>query len=785
MTRSARTAQRHASSTSKPQKPPARSCKSSSQHWVWTEPDRAIQLCRIYNDRYNNLVQRHFDGSYLTLPDASRIIKLYLTQKRAIARILLAGNTYLAHCVGAGKTFILAAAIMEQKRLGMISKPMLVVPAHCLAQTSCEFLQLYPAAQILVADETNFSKEKRQRFLARAATSHWDAIIITQPAFKLIAAPADFERQLIEEGIRHYEALLAAAETRSDRLTRKRLERLKEGLEDKLCVLSGRKDDMLSFAEIGADQLLIDEAHHYRKLSFPTNQSTLKGIDGDGSQMAWDLWVKSRWTEKLRPGRGLIMASGTPITNTIGEMYTLQRYMAPDMLCARGLNHFDAWAATFGDVRTELELQPSGVYKPVSRFAEFVNVPELCAMFRSFADVVQKDDLREHLKLPRIKGGQRQIVTASASAAFRAYQKHLAERIEKIQMRRGPPKPGDDILLAVITDGRHAPIDMRLVDPAQPDDPASKLNALIDNVFRIWKETGENRYARLDGQPYDKPGAGQLIFSDLGTQSVADKRGFSAYGWIRERLISLGIPESEIAFVQDYRKATAKKRLFDDFNAGLKRILLGASDNLGTGANVQRRLKALHHLDVPWMPSKIEQREGRGERQGNEHDEIEIYAYATTGSMDATMWQSNERKMRFIAAAFGGDRTVRRLEDLEGSQASQFALAKALASGDERLLRKAWTRRRHCQARAFARCPFRRPDGHSPPGLALPQPHRGRPQKHTSDRDRHQQARQDTRSGQHTRCPDDCRSKPQQSGPRRCRLHRRTAHAGPAAVQRS
>ena len=655
--------------------------------WVWTDPDRTDRLSRLYNDGFNNLVPRHFDGRHLTLPGASGVIRLYEHQKRVIWRVIAAGSSYIAHAVGAGKTFSIVAAIMEQKRLGLIAKAMLVVPGHCLAQASREFLQLYPGARILVADETNFVKEKRTRFLARAATATWDAIVITHSAFKFIPVPSAFERRLIEDQLGLHEAAMLRADA-NDRTTRKRVEAMKEKLTEKLEALKGRRDDMLTLEEIGVDQIIVDEAQEFRKLSYATNRTNLKGVDPDGSQRAWDLFVKTRYLDGKNPGRALIQASGTPLTNTLAELYTLLRFQADAALRERGVHEFDAWAATFGDTLTELELQPSGTYKPVERFSQFINVPELIAMFRSVADVVLKDDLRGFLKLPRIRGGQRQLVTAPPGAAFRAYQKHLAGRIEAIRQRTGRIRPGDDILLAVIGDGRHAAIDMRLVVPDNGNEPDNKLNKLITNVHRIWKETAGNRYSRPDGTPHPVPGAAQMIFSDLGTIGVEDRRGFSAYRWIRQELIRLGVPSGEIAFMQDYQKSSAKQRLFNDVNAGRVRVLIGSSETMGTGVNVQQRLKALHHLDVPWLPSQIEQREGRIERQGNQHDEVEIYAYATLGSMDATMWQSNERKARFIAAALSGDRSIRRVEDI-GSQANQFAMAKAIASGDGRLIRKA------------------------------------------------------------------------------------------------
>ena len=661
--------------------------KDALTGWVWTDPDRTDRLARIYNTHFNNLVPRRFDGRHLTLPGASSIIRLYDHQKRVIWRIVASGSTYIAHAVGAGKSYAIAGAIMEQKRLGLISKALLVVPGHCLAQVSREFLQLYPTARILVADETNFVKEKRSRFLARAATANWDAVIITHAAFRFIPVPAAFERAMIEEQIAACVGIALRVDS-DDRITRKRLEAMKEKLAEKLAAMKGRRDDMVTLEEIGIDQIIVDEAQEFRKLSFATNQVNLKGVDPDGSQRAWDLFVKARYLDRKRPGRALIQASGTPITNTLGEMFTLLRFQAPEALRERGVHEFDAWASAFGDTSTELELQPSGTYKPVTRFAAFINVADLMMMFRSIADVVQKADLRGHLTLPRIRGGQRQLVTAEASPAFKDHQRHLAGRIAAIESRTGRVQKGSDILLAVITDGRHAAIDMRLVWSAGGDEPANKLNKLIDNVHRIWTETAAHSYLRPDGTPYPIPGAGQMIFSDLGTINVEATRGFSAYRWIRQQLIARGVPAGEIAFMQDYKRSADKQRLFADFRAGRVRVLIGSSDTMGTGVNVQQRLKALHHLDVPWLPSQIEQREGRIERQGNQHDEIDICAYATLGSMDATMWQNNERKARFIEAALSGDRAIRRLEDV-GSQANQFAMAKAIASGDSRLMQKA------------------------------------------------------------------------------------------------
>lgn len=662
--------------------------KQAFQTWVWTEPDRTDRLARVYNDRFNNIAPRKFDGSHLQLPGASGAFALYGHQKRGIWRIVSSGSTYLAHAVGAGKTMTMAAAIMEQKRLGLIAKAMLVVPGHCLAQAAREFLALYPSANILVADETNFSKDRRARFLSRAATAVWDAIVITHSAFRFIGVPSVFEQQMIHDELQLYEDLLLKVDS-EDRVSRKRLERLKEGLQERLESLATHKDNLLTISEIGVDQIVVDEAQEFRKLTFATNMSTLKGIDPNGSQKAWDLYVKSRFIETKNPGRALVLASGTPITNTLGEMFSIQRLLGYEALRERGLHEFDAWASNFGDENTELELQPSGKYKPVSRFASFVNVPELIAMFRAFADVVMPEDLRQYVRVPNIATGKRQILTAAPTPAFKVYQQILETRIKAIEERDRPPEPGDDILLSVITDGRHAAIDLRLVMPAIDDEPDNKLNLLVRNAHRIWKETSESTYLRPDGKPYETTGAAQMIFSDLGTINVEKSRGFSAYRWMRDELIRMGVPASEVAFMQDFKKTEAKQRLFGDVRAGKVRFLIGSSETMGTGVNAQLRLKALHHLDVPWLPSQIEQREGRIVRQGNQHDEVDIFAYATQGSLDATMWQNNERKARFIAAALSGDTSIRRLEDLNEGQANQFAMAKAIASGDERLMQKA------------------------------------------------------------------------------------------------
>jgi N12 class adenine-specific DNA methylase len=660
--------------------------------WIWTDPERTERLVRLYNDHFNNIVPRHFDGKHLQIPNAAKNISLRDHQKRVVWRIITSGNTYMAHAVGAGKTYSMAAACMKQRQLGLVRKPMILVPGHCLAQFSREFMQLFPLANVLVADEAAFEKSKRDRFIARATTGNWDAIIITHSAFKFIPSPTTFEEAMIGEQLAMLEATEQSLKHNGggdDRMTRKRLALRMESLKRRLDSLKGRKDDMVTIAEMGVDQLLIDEGQVFRKLDFQTSCGSIRGIDSSGSQRSWDLYVKSKYIESINPGRAIIMASGTPITNTVGELYTVQRFLNENALKERNVHEFDAWRATFGELTTDLELQPGGGYKQVVRFAAFANLPELIAMFREYADVVQRADLRDILDLPKIASGARQIVTGVATDSFKAYQETLRQRLDALQNKTGAPRMDgkNDIILSIITDGRHAAIDVRLVDPSAENEPNGKLNVMIDKIFTIWRETSENAYT-TNGKPDKRHGATQMIFSDLGTEAVAEKRGFSAYTWIRQSLIARGVPANEIVFMQDLKTSAQKQACFNAMNAGEIRILIGSTLAMGTGVNAQKRLVAIHHLDVPWLPSDIEQREGRGERQGNQNPEIGLYAYATPGSMDGPGWQILQRKSAFISAAMAGDTSIRRIDDV-GAQTNSFALAKAIASGNPLLLTKA------------------------------------------------------------------------------------------------
>lgn len=657
------------------------------EEWIWKDPQRALELSIIYNDKHNNLVPREYDGSHLTLSHANKSFKFYSKQKRAIWRIIAEGCTYIAHAVGAGKTATIIAATVEQKRLGLISKPMIVVPAHCLISFAKTFLFLYPNSKILVADEYNFAMNRRRQFLSRAATGNWDAIIITHSAFKLIPTPAEFERIYLEDMAADYANLIA---DQDDRTTIKKLERLKEQYQNKLELLKSRKDDFLNLADIGIDQITIDEAQEFRKLSFVTNMTDLKGVDPNGSQMAWDLYIKSKYIESRNPhrikNRSLNLASGTPITNTIGEMFSAIRFINEDLLKNNNTHRFDAWAAIFGTTRTELELQPSGHYKPVTRFAQFINIPELFTIFRQCADIVLPEELRQYVKVPEIRTGKRQVITSPATSEFRAYQKHLAERIKLIEERSGAPKKGDDIILSVINDGRLAAIDLRLAG-INSNHHESKLNQVVNKVYQTYKQSENNAY-HTDGVIDPIKGSLQTIYSDIGINPTKKSGDFTVYDYVKTQLIQLGIPESEIYIIHHAKRTSDKDRIFEAAKKGVIKIILGSSDKLGTGSNIQKRLIAQHHIDVPYLPSKIEQRDGRIIRQGNQNEIVDIFIYATLGSTDATMWQTNERKARFINAALTGDKTVRIIEDLD-DQANQFAIAKAISSGDPRLMQKA------------------------------------------------------------------------------------------------
>lgn len=674
--------------------------RDAFREWMWQDAGRTDKLVALYNDTFNTIVPRSFDGRHLTLPGTSKKWSVFDHVKRGAWRIIQSGNTYLSHAVGSGKTFEMIISAMEQKRLGLIKKPMMVVPNHMLQQFAREWIDLYPAARLMVADEKNFHTENRRKFISRVALSDLDGVIITHSAFKLLDLDPAFKQKMIEQELDYLRAAFAEAGGEEGKKSRdpkiKQIESKIEKMEQKLeAAMSGAgKDKNVRFDEMGVDQIYVDEAHEFRKLGF-TTQRQVKGIDSSGSDRAFDLWMKTRWLEEKKPGRSLVMASGTPVTNTLAELYSVQRFMAPAVLEERGLDEFDAWAAMFGQEHTEIEADASGKYAPVTRFSKFVNVPELTQMFREFADVLTSDHLAAMLgdKRPKVQDGSRKIVITPQTGDYRAFKQELANRLaESRAWKPSKDQPNNpDPVIRIIGDGRLAAIDMRFIDPSLPSDPDSKLNRMADEVIRVFKETADFEYKDKAGKVEPNKGATQIVFSDLGFGAgVAESRGFNARAWFEKRLRDAGVPPSQVAFMSDHKKSTAKLKLFKDINAGRVRIVVGSSKNMGTGVNAQQRLIALHHLDTPWYPADLEQREGRIVRQGNKNPLVQLYAYSTKGSYDAVMWQMLASKQRFIDQALSGDSSVRSIDDL--SESSQFQIATAMTSDDERAIQLAGLR---------------------------------------------------------------------------------------------
>lgn len=669
--------------------------------WVWEDPARTDQLVRIYNDTFNTTVPRSFDGSHLTLPGSSKAFSVFDHVKRGAWRIVQDGNTYLAHAVGSGKTFQMVIANMEQKRLGLIKKPMVVVPNHMLKQFAHEWQMLYPAARLMVADENNFHTDNRRRFVSRVALSDLDGVIITHSAFRLLDMGAEFKTKIIDEQLDFLRAALEEAQAedgkggkKSPRI--KQIEKQIENLEEKLkaALASTGKDTNVRFDELGVDHLMVDEAHEFRKLDFATSRQ-VKGISPQGSARALDLYIKARYLEEKNPGRSLVMASGTPVTNTLAELYTVQKFMDRQAMIDRGIDDFDSWAAMFGRERTVLEPNAAGKYEPVTRFSKFVNVPELTQMFREFADVLTSDHLAALLgdKRPKVDGGARKMIVTPKTQAYGAFQKALAARVEASRnWKPSKDQPNNpDPVIAIIGDGRLAAIDMRFVNPSAPSDPDSKLNRMIDDVLRVFDDTADMEFRDKAGNVEPSKGASMMVFSDMGFGAgVAANRGFNARAWFEKRLRDAGVPMGQVAFMSDYKKSSDKLKLFKDVNAGRVRLLVGSSKNMGTGVNAQQRLKALFHLDSPWYPADLEQREGRIVRQGNKNPLVELYAYAAKGTYDENMWKMLASKQYFIDQALSGDENLRELEDLDSQ--SQYDLAAAMVAEDPRIMQLAGAR---------------------------------------------------------------------------------------------
>jgi N12 class adenine-specific DNA methylase len=645
--------------------------KERFRSWVFSDPDRTERLVRIYNDTYNNLRPRLFDGSHLDFPGMSQAIHLRPHQNDAVWRGMSSGNTLLAHVVGAGKTYTMAATGMKMKQAGLIKKPMYVVPNHLLEQFAREFMQLYPNARLLVAAKDDLTRDRRKMLTAKIASGDWDGIIVTHSSFERIGMSKDYQEKFLLEQIEEYDELLRehAHDRGANRNLIKTIEKQKaarcERLKDLLA--ENKKDDGLVFDELGVDHVFIDEAHYFKNLETPTKMERVAGIQTGGSERAFDVYMKARYLDEQHAGHGVTFATGTPISNTMVEMYTMQRFLDPKGLRDRGLEHFDAWAATFGEVVDTMEISPDGAgLRPRSRFARFTNLPELQQMFRAFSDVQTAEML--NLPRPRLKGGKPIVVACPMSDEQHELQQELVERYDRLRSQKVDPRV--DNALNITTDGRKLATDARMLSPTAPDFPESKVNRLVENVFSVWKDTAAKRGT-------------QMIFADMGVNPTA--WGYSPYQEIIEKLTAHGIPREQIATIGDAESDAKKQALFEKVRQGSVRVLIGSTQKMGTGTNVQKRLVALHHLDAPWKPAEVEQRDGRILRQGNENEEVGIYRYVTEGSFDAYMWQALETKARFIGQVITGDNAARRAEDIGGQELS-YAEVKAIASGNPAVL---------------------------------------------------------------------------------------------------
>lgn len=645
--------------------------KERFKEWVWSDDSRRERLCRLYNDTFNHTRLRTFNGDHLTLPGASQAVQLHRHQKAGVWRILQTQNTLLAHVVGAGKTYTMVAAAMELKRLGLARKPMFAVPNHMLGQFSTELLTLYPGANILVAGKEDFESQNRKKLFSRIATGNWDAVIVTHSGFERIPLSYDTQKRFFDEQLHELEMIRREHADSSNRRLVKELEKAKKRLEAKLQALAAehKKDNTLTFEELGVDRIFVDEAHYFKNLFYITKMTRIAGLPQTASERAFDMYLKVRHVQSMNGGGGVVFATGTPIANSMAEMFTMQRYLQPDDLKKHNLHHFDSWAATFGEPVTAMELSPDGAgYRLNTRFARFINVPELMQIFRQSADVQTAAML--NLPRPKLEGEKPTIRNAPATAELKAFVQELAARAERLKTNRVDPSV--DNMLKITSEGRKAALDLRLMKPSAPDDPQGKVNQAVENIFRIWQESKPERSA-------------QLVFCDLSTPK---DKGFSVYRDAAEKLERLGVPSGDIAFIQDYDSDAAKLSLFRDVRAGKVRVLFGSTQKMGSGTNVQERLIALHHFDAPWRPADVEQREGRILRQGNKNEMVSIYRYVTEGSFDAYMWQTLETKAKFIAQVMSGDMTIRRLEDLD-SAALTYAEVKAIASGNPLVIEKA------------------------------------------------------------------------------------------------
>ena len=643
--------------------------KQGFQDWVWRDPARREKLVRLYNEKFNSIRPREYDGSHIVFSGINPEIELREHQKNAVAHILYGGNTLLAHAVGAGKTFEMTAAAMESKRLGLCNKSLFVVPNHLTEQWAAEFLQLYPAANILVATKKDFEMKNRKRFCGRIATGDYDAVIIGHSQFEKIPMSIERQRAVLQQQLDDIvEGIADIKRNRGDRFSVKQLEKTKRSLQTKLQKLNdqSRKDDVVTFEELGVDRLFIDESHYYKNLYLYTKMRNVGGIAQTEAQKSSDLFMKCRYLDEVTGGRGVVFATGTPISNSMVELYTIQRYLQYKTLQEHDLQHFDAWASSFGETVTAVELTPEGTgYRAKTRFAKFNNLPELMAMFKQVADIKTADML--NLPVPEVEYHN---IAVKPSQVQKEMVASLGERAERI--RNGGVDSSVDNMLKVTNDGRKLALDQRMMNPMLPDEESSKVNACVNEVFRIWEESSDKKLT-------------QLLFCDLSTPKGEDE--FSVYTDIRKKLIERGIPEAEIKFIHEADTEAKKQELFKKVRRGEVRILMGSTQKMGAGTNVQNKIIASHDLDCPWRPADLEQRAGRTVRQGNENPKVGLYRYVTEGTFDAYCWQLVEGKQKFASQIMTSKSPVRSCEDVDATALS-YAEIKMLAADNPHIKEK-------------------------------------------------------------------------------------------------
>ena len=637
--------------------------KQEFQDWIWSDPERRERLCKSYNEKFNSVRPREYDGSHIIFNGMNPEIELREHQKNAVAHILYGGNTLLAHAVGAGKTFEMVAAAQESKRLGLCNKSLFVVPNHLTEQWAAEYLQLYPAANILVATKKDFETKNRKKFCGRIATGDYDAVIIGHSQFEKIPMSIERQRAILEQQLEEItEGIAELKRNRGENFSVKQLEKSKKSIKQKLDKLNDqtKKDDVVTFEELGVDRLFVDESHYYKNLYLYTKMRNVGGIAQTEAQKSSDLFMKCRYLDEITGGRGTVFATGTPISNSMVELYTIQRYLQYNTLVKNGLQHFDAWASTFGETITAVELTPEGTgYRAKTRFAKFYNLPELMAMFKEIADIKTADML--NLPVPEAKYHN---IAVKPSEMQKEMVASLAERAE--QVRGGGVDSSVDNMLKITNDGRKLALDQRMLNDMLPDFEGSKINACVDNIYRIWKENADKKSA-------------QLVFCDLSTPK--NDGTFSVYNDIRKKLIERGIPESEVKFIHEADTDMKKKELFQKTRKGEVRVLLGSTQKMGAGTNVQDKLIALHDVDCPWRPSDLEQRSGRIVRQGNENPQVDIYRYVTEQTFDAYLYQLVEGKQKFASQIMTSKSPVRSAEDIDETALS-YAEIKMLATGN-------------------------------------------------------------------------------------------------------